>query len=279
MRIPIVLCFLALTICGRAQEPATQVVNAPSNLTATVIVPGSRINLSWQDNSINEVNFIVQRGTAPSGAWGASMKVGPNTTTYQDNKPGPQPLLYYRVQAADANGFGPFSNVVSVDNTAATPSPSATASPSPSPTPTPTTPTPTASPSPTATPTPSPTPTVPPTPSATATPTSTPSPSASPTPTPSATPAQLVTVTVVWTATTDDRYTILYGKNASPEIQADGGIAVRNGPMTLSLSNLEANTVYYFSDIVTNPTGAESPALPPITYTTTTATTQELRMP
>jgi len=150
----------------------------------------------------------------------------------------------------------------------------ATPTPTVSPTPIPPTPTPTATPSPTPTvppspsPTASPTPTPPtPTPSATPTATPTPQPTASPSPSPSPSVAY-VTITVQWIATKGDRYTILYGTTNPPDIQTDGGIAVRNGEMTVTISGLLPNTTYYFSDIVTDPTGAESGPLPPIQYDT-----------
>ena len=61
---------------------------------------------------------------------------------------------------------------------------------------------------------------------------------------------------------------IFYGTTDPPDIQVDGGTAMRNGPMQATISGLEPNTLYYFSDVVTDSTGAESQPLPPIQYNT-----------
>ena len=72
-----------------------------------------------------------------------------------------------------------------------------------------------------------------------------------------------------------DSYTILYGKTDPPDTQVDGGDALQDGPMTVTIGNLDADTIYYFSDIVTrfgDPdccSQTQSLPLPPITYSTT----------
>jgi hypothetical protein len=140
--------------------------------------------------------------------------------------------------------------------TSASPTPSPT--PSPQPTPTPSTPTPT--PRPTVTPTPTPTP-------------------ATPTPTPSPSPSvPLVTVTVYWDATSGDHYDIYFSKDiASGYAQIEGGTAAQDGIMQATVSGLDQNTIYYFSDTVTR-NGIVSDKLPPITYTTGSAANQSLKI-
>src|SRR5262245_9862706 len=63
-------------IKGRTLVPA-----APTALTATGI-SSSQINLSWQDNSGNELGFIVQRANSSSGPWTQIGTTGVNVTTY-----------------------------------------------------------------------------------------------------------------------------------------------------------------------------------------------------
>lgn len=97
----------------------------------------------------------------------------------------------------------------------------------------------------------------------------------SPTPTP---PVNLVTVTVSWQGTKDHAYTILYGTDTNTAAQIDGGTAAVDGPMQVMIANLQPNTPYYFSDIVTA-SGAQSAKLtPPVQYTTTTQLHQILKL-
>jgi hypothetical protein len=165
---------------------------------------------------------------------------------------------------------GPARTVVVQVVGAASPTPTPTAQPTPTPTPTATA-SPTASPSPTSSP-------ITPTPAPTGTPTPTPTPSPSPT-------VALVTVTVQWTATAGHGYTILYGTSNPPDTQVDGGDAIQDGPMAVTVSGLEPNTIYYFSDVVTrygDPNCCEqtngAPLLP-IQYTTTDDKGQRITLP
>jgi hypothetical protein len=148
------------------------------------------------------------------------------------------------------------------------------------PTPTPSA-TPSVSPTPTATATPTPTPTA--TPLPTATPTATPSPTATITPSPSATvtPAvSLVTVTVSWTATVGDEYSVFYGKTAAAdEMQVYGGKAWAAGPMSVAVAGLQPGTTYYFSITATR-NGVTGPKLQPsVSYITKTTPNQTVKLP
>jgi len=93
-----------------------------------------------------------------------------------------------------------------------------------------------------------------------------------------------VTVTVQWTATAGDGYTILYGMTNPPTTQVEGGDAIQNGPMTVTIGGLEANTTYFFSDVVTRYSDTnccdqtQSPPLPPVQYTTTSSARQLLKL-
>jgi len=263
------LNIIVLLLCCACSKPAQNAAQpiAPSNLVAAQLEPG-QIRLGWKDNSSDEANFIVQRGTAPSGTFGKIAVLAPNTTGYTDPKPGQTGnTVYYRVQAVNAQGFGPFTNTVEII-IGATPTASPTASPTPSPTGTPTpsqTPTPTASPSPS--PTPSTTP-VPPTPSPTATPTPTVTPSPSPTPTPTATPVQTRTVTVVIVDPTPGHTYEIYCNGAM--------VAVLNGADEVGVPNLVVGQTYQFANRVLDANRIPSPMSSPVSYTVTAATTQQL---
>jgi Fibronectin type III domain len=228
-------------------------IPAATNLEAASISP-TQINLNWVDNATNEVGYQIWMSRDGS-SYNEVGNVGVGGIRYSAVGLLPATQYWFKVRAyAKGGGQSPYSNVATTTTLSQT---------TPTPTPVPT-PTPTPTPVPTPTPTPVPTPTPPPVPT--------------PTPVPTPIPAQLVTVTVVWTATKGDGYTILYGKEPTPDTQADGGVAIQDGTMVLSLGNLEANTLYYFSDIVTS-NGAVSSPLPPITYTTTTAHGQSVNLP
>jgi phosphodiesterase/alkaline phosphatase D-like protein len=75
----------------------------PSNLTATA-TSSSSIDLSWTDNSNNEMGFRIQRST--NGVTFAPLvNVNANVTTYTDNGLNPGTTYFYRVGAFNACGF------------------------------------------------------------------------------------------------------------------------------------------------------------------------------
>jgi tripartite motif-containing protein 71 len=85
---------------------------APSNLTASG-VSSTQVTLNWQDNSINERAFRVQRKLG-TGTWGLAKRVGANVTTYTDTGLASGTNYSYRVQAVNAAGSSTFSNTVQV---------------------------------------------------------------------------------------------------------------------------------------------------------------------
>lgn len=60
---------------------------------------------------------------------------------------------------------------------------------------------------------------------------------------------------------------IFYGAANPPDIQLDGGTAIRDGQMAVGVSGLAPASVYYFSNVVSNGLGQSAP-LSPIQYTT-----------
>jgi len=57
-------------------KAANAAIKPPSNLRATPY-SSSQINLSWQDNTVNEAGFIIQRAENVLGPW-TQITVGPN---------------------------------------------------------------------------------------------------------------------------------------------------------------------------------------------------------
>ena len=94
-----------VTVPADATPPA-----APSNLSATNVTQ-TTLTLIWQDNSINEANFIIQRATNSSFTKGlVTITVDPNATSYNDAGLRRGTTYYYRIQAVNLfnDGLGPF---------------------------------------------------------------------------------------------------------------------------------------------------------------------------
>lgn len=84
---------------------------APSNLTAKAVAY-NQINLSWKDNSNNELGFKIQRKKA-GGTFSTIKTVGRNVTSYKDKSVSANTTYYYRVRAYNVNGNSSFSNTAS----------------------------------------------------------------------------------------------------------------------------------------------------------------------
>jgi hypothetical protein len=93
--------------------PAPGAPAPPESLRAEIML-GAGVILHWADRSFNETRFIIAR--APSGQTAAPIDSVPaNTTTYTDNLRGDMGLYYYRVCAANAQGYSAWSLPTSVD--------------------------------------------------------------------------------------------------------------------------------------------------------------------
>lgn len=87
---------------------------APSDLRAR-LGPGTRVEISWMDNSSNEDGFVIQRRTIYEGesdSFRVLARVGPGVTRYVH----PAPIKrgetqYFRVRAFNRQGDSSWSNV------------------------------------------------------------------------------------------------------------------------------------------------------------------------
>lgn len=85
-------------------------LNAPAGLTARAI-SASRIDLTWQENSIGETGFAIERAEKDTTIWSRIAEVGTNVTNYSDTGLKPQTRYFYRVRALNGQVHSIFSNL------------------------------------------------------------------------------------------------------------------------------------------------------------------------
>ena len=105
--------------------------DAPS-ATSLVVVDHQRINVSWQDNSSNEIAFEIHRAIG-SGAFALRASVPAGATSYSDAGLSEKTQYCYKVRAVNRTGrvltFSEFSNTACA-TTSGVPAPPAPAAPS-----------------------------------------------------------------------------------------------------------------------------------------------------
>lgn len=104
-----------------SSTPLPGTPGAPTSLAQTF---NGNVNLTWNDNSIDETNFRIER-RGYMGAWGTLSTVGANVTSYTDGSP-ILGINDYRVFAYNAAGDSLPSNVVTVSLSSAGPPTNAT---------------------------------------------------------------------------------------------------------------------------------------------------------
>lgn len=97
------------------------VPEAPSNLAATFITD-TQINLSWTDNSDDEVGFKLQRSLDGISSWNTIYTAAPNETSYNHTGLTHSTTYYYRIFAYNDVGNSNFSNVMSATTDTVAPS-------------------------------------------------------------------------------------------------------------------------------------------------------------
>ena len=94
----------------------TEILAAPTNLVATASGPNEVI-LNWDDNSITEDGYKIERKTDDSGNYSLLDSVGQNVTNFTNQSVQENMLYYYRVYAYNQQVVSEYSN----EDTAQTP--------------------------------------------------------------------------------------------------------------------------------------------------------------
>lgn len=94
--------------------------NPPSQLDA-VAVHHRLVNLTWQDNSDDELGFTIQRRLVGIATWNTIAEVGANITNYSDEGVSPLTSYGYRVQAFNRVGERLLRSEWSNEDTVTTP--------------------------------------------------------------------------------------------------------------------------------------------------------------
>lgn len=113
---------LQVTVGGDVQplEPP----DPPSALQAAAA--GTRaITLVWQDNSLQEDGFRIERSPDGLDDWGFLANTGPDATLYTDSGLNPGSIWHYRVRAFNSAGASDWSNTVSATTDTVSTPPSA----------------------------------------------------------------------------------------------------------------------------------------------------------
>jgi phosphodiesterase/alkaline phosphatase D-like protein len=100
-------------------RPPAQAPTAPSVPTATA-VSSARIDVTWQDNSLNESAFVVERSTDAAFTNPTPLNVANDRTSFTDNRLEPNKRYWYRVYARNPVGESPRTSPVDATTQALT---------------------------------------------------------------------------------------------------------------------------------------------------------------
>ncbi len=103
-------------VCLSAVTPP---VFAPSNFQA-VALSDHQVKLTWVDNSVNEINFLIERSTNGT-TWTPVVSAPKNSLLYIDGSVEPGTEYFYRIKA---HAKGANSDIVALDSSIVTPAPS-----------------------------------------------------------------------------------------------------------------------------------------------------------
>ena len=99
------------TRCSGQSDTVVLPPKPPSTLQGTLVVNNAA--LSWQDNSTDEVNMVLER-RENAGNWSVLATLPANTVTYQDSNLAVGVAYEYRVKAVNIAGASVYSNTVSI---------------------------------------------------------------------------------------------------------------------------------------------------------------------
>lgn len=85
---------------------------APTNLKA-VALSASKVELTWEDNSNNETEFLLER-LNPGASWKGLTKLDEDTTSYTDTGLTSNSEYSYRIKAANNTGYSEYAGPVEV---------------------------------------------------------------------------------------------------------------------------------------------------------------------
>jgi hypothetical protein len=94
--------------------------DAPSDLAAEA-VSALRIDLTWRDNSDNELEFSIERYTQTGGDYDVVGTVGADVFSFSDTSVLGDTAYYYKVQAYNDSGYSDYSNVAAARTPVLTP--------------------------------------------------------------------------------------------------------------------------------------------------------------
>jgi PKD repeat protein len=94
---------------SKSKTGKTFALPAPGNLIATP-VSANQINLTWGDNSSDELGFKIERRLAGSAKWSKLKTLGPNITSYSNTGLKTATQYVYRVRAYKSTGYSDYSN-------------------------------------------------------------------------------------------------------------------------------------------------------------------------
>jgi predicted phage tail protein len=89
---------------------------APSELSGEVVPNTTNVKLNWNDNSSNELGFIIERKVINEYEYNEAARVGPNSITWTDTSDKLQAglTIFYRVKAYNTTDFSNYSNLFSI---------------------------------------------------------------------------------------------------------------------------------------------------------------------
>ena len=88
-----------------------QIIPAAPTALGAFTRSASRIDLAWQDNSINEDSFNVYRVEMPDTVWQAVASLPANTSIWSDMSLASRTTYSYRVKAVNDSGSSAYSNI------------------------------------------------------------------------------------------------------------------------------------------------------------------------